>query len=90
MILVVNDANHVACNVTYVSHEGGNLLLSGAITYFLLPNKQYQERTKSLEESIEAERAAHLETKFNSEIVQVSVHFLTRTKNGREGRGKER
>ena len=42
--------------------------------YFpLFPNKQYQERIKSLEESIEAERAAHLETKFNSEIVQVNI-----------------
>ena len=33
-ILVVQDANHVACDVTYVSHEGGNLLLSGTVTYF--------------------------------------------------------
>ena len=31
---------------------------------------------KSLEESIEAERAAHLETKFNSEIVQVRTAVL--------------
>ena len=38
----------------------------------LILTKQYQDRIKSLEESIEAERAAHLETKFNSEIVQVS------------------
>lgn len=38
--------------------------------------EQYQERVKSLEESIEAERAAHLETKFNSEIVQLRVRDL--------------
>lgn len=35
--------------------------------------QQNQERIKSLEESIEAERAAHLETKFNSEIIQVII-----------------
>ena len=35
--------------------------------------QQNQERIKTLEESIEAERAAHLETKFNSEIIQVIV-----------------
>lgn len=29
------------------------------------------QRLRSIEESIESERAAHLETKFNSEIVQV-------------------
>jgi hypothetical protein len=29
------------------------------------------QRARSTEESIELERAAHLETKFNSEIVQV-------------------
>ena len=29
-----------------------------------------------MEESIESERAAHLETKFNSEIVQVNVTYL--------------
>ena len=36
-------------------------------------------RVKTLEESIEAERAAHLESKFNSEIIQVaaSCHSLT-------------
>ncbi|XP_048259658.1 coiled-coil domain-containing protein 171-like isoform X3 [Haliotis rufescens] len=33
-------------------------------------------RIKSLEENIEAERAAHLETKFNSEIVQLRVRDL--------------
>ncbi|XP_048583728.1 coiled-coil domain-containing protein 171 isoform X2 [Nematostella vectensis] len=38
--------------------------------------EQYQERVKTLEESIEAERAAHLETKFNSEIVQLRVRDL--------------
>ncbi|KAJ7371526.1 hypothetical protein OS493_024866 [Desmophyllum pertusum] len=38
--------------------------------------EQYQERIKSLEESIEAERTAHLETKFNSEIVQLRVRDL--------------
>ena len=34
-------------------------------------------RIKSLEEGIEAERAAHLESKFNSEIVQVRLHSLS-------------
>ncbi|XP_067665057.1 coiled-coil domain-containing protein 171-like [Haliotis asinina] len=34
------------------------------------------QRIKSLEENIEAERAAHLETKFNSEIVQLRVRDL--------------
>ncbi len=34
------------------------------------------QRVKQLEEGIEAERAAHLESKFNSEIVQVLL-FLT-------------
>ena len=29
------------------------------------------QRVKQLDENIEAERAAHLESKFNSEIVQV-------------------
>lgn len=38
--------------------------------------EQNQERIKSLEESIEAERAAHLETKFNSEIIQLKVRDL--------------
>nr|KAG5697764.1 hypothetical protein BaRGS_026721 [Batillaria attramentaria] len=33
-------------------------------------------KIKSLEESVEAERAAHLETKFNSEIVQLRVRDL--------------
>ena len=33
-------------------------------------------RIKALEESIEAERAAHLESKFNSEIVQVRIYSL--------------
>jgi hypothetical protein len=33
--------------------------------------QQTRERLKSLEEHVEAERASHLETKFNSEIVQV-------------------
>ena len=31
------------------------------------------DRVKTLESNIEAERAAHLESKFNSEIVQVSI-----------------
>lgn len=39
-------------------------------------------RVRKLEENIEAERAAHLESKFNSEIIQVrfnhvsGIHFL--------------
>ena len=33
--------------------------------------QQVRERLKTLEEHVEAERASHLETKFNSEIVQV-------------------
>ena len=33
-------------------------------------------RVKSLEESIEAERAAHLESKFNSEIIQLRIRDL--------------
>ena len=33
-------------------------------------------RNRTLEENIEAERAAHLETKFNSEIVQVIHSYL--------------
>ncbi|KAL8625440.1 hypothetical protein ACOMHN_018585 [Nucella lapillus] len=33
-------------------------------------------KVKTLEESVEAERAAHLETKFNSEIVQLRVRDL--------------
>jgi hypothetical protein len=33
--------------------------------------QQARERLKNLEEHVEAERASHLETKFNSEIVQV-------------------
>ena len=38
------------------------------------------QRLRSIEESIESERAAHLETKFNSEIVQVKtcrIHIWT-------------
>ncbi|KAI8499369.1 hypothetical protein Bbelb_231330 [Branchiostoma belcheri] len=35
-----------------------------------------QQRIKQLEENIEAERAAHLESKFNSEIVQLRVRDL--------------
>lgn len=31
-----------------------------------------EQRVKSLQSNIEAERGAHLETKFNSEIVQVT------------------
>ena len=34
------------------------------------------QRLRAVEESIESERAAHLETKFNSEIVQVNVTYL--------------
>ena len=37
-------------------------------------------KIKSLEESVEAERAAHLETKFNSEIIQVTVYYISCTK----------
>lgn len=32
------------------------------------------QRLRTVEENIEAERAAHLETKFNSEIIQVLVN----------------
>ncbi|XP_072373595.1 coiled-coil domain-containing protein 171 isoform X1 [Scyliorhinus torazame] len=32
-----------------------------------------QQRMKSLEENIEAERAAHLESKFNSEVIQLRI-----------------
>ena len=35
------------------------------------------QKVKSLESSIEAERAAHLETKFHSEVVQVTHRLLT-------------
>lgn len=42
-------------------------------SFYLILMQQNQERIKSLEESIEAERAAHLETKFNSEIIQVII-----------------
>lgn len=38
-------------------------------------------RVKSLEDSIEAERAAHLESKFNSEIIQVNLFFPIIQKN---------
>ncbi|MBN3303822.1 CC171 protein, partial [Amia calva] len=34
------------------------------------------QRVKSLEESVESERAAHLESKFNSEIVQLRIRDL--------------
>ena len=34
------------------------------------------QRARSLEECVEAERAAHLESKFNSEIIQVN-HILS-------------
>lgn len=34
------------------------------------------QRLRAIEESIESERAAHLETKFNSEIVQVPLVIL--------------
>ncbi|XP_056375568.1 coiled-coil domain-containing protein 171 [Hyla sarda] len=37
------------------------------------------ERVKRLEQSIEAERAAHLESKFNSEIIQLHVRDLERS-----------
>ena len=33
------------------------------------------QRARSLEECVEAERAAHLESKFNSEIIQVSGYI---------------
>jgi len=33
---------------------------------------ELSQRARSLEECVEAERAAHLESKFNSEIIQVS------------------
>ncbi|KAI0214152.1 hypothetical protein LSAT2_000764 [Lamellibrachia satsuma] len=36
----------------------------------------FSRRILSLEESIEAERAAHLESKFNSEIVQLRIRDL--------------
>ncbi|XP_078070034.1 coiled-coil domain-containing protein 171 [Mustelus asterias] len=35
-----------------------------------------QQRMKSLEENIEAERAAHLESKFNSEVIQLRIRDL--------------
>ncbi|XP_051876146.1 coiled-coil domain-containing protein 171-like isoform X2 [Pristis pectinata] len=35
-----------------------------------------QQRVKTLEENIEAERAAHLESKFNSEIIQLRIRDL--------------
>lgn len=35
-------------------------------------------KLRSIEENIEAERASHLETKFNSEIVQVRKIFSWR------------
>ncbi|XP_028411387.1 coiled-coil domain-containing protein 171-like [Dendronephthya gigantea] len=38
--------------------------------------EQARERLKSLEDHVEAERASHLETKFNSEIVQLRVREL--------------
>ena len=34
------------------------------------------QRLRAVEESVESERAAHLETKFNSEIVQVMFCML--------------
>ena len=34
------------------------------------------QRLRAVEESVESERAAHLETKFNSEIVQVRFCML--------------
>ena len=34
------------------------------------------QRLRAVEESVESERAAHLETKFNSEIVQVLFVFF--------------
>ncbi len=37
------------------------------------------ERIRSLEDAVEAERAAHLESKFNSEIVQLRVRDLEGT-----------
>ena len=48
------------------------LVLSGIhiLVYFYLQTATI--RIKALEEGIEAERASHLESKFNSEIVQVN------------------
>ena len=39
-------------------------------------NKELQLQIKTLEENVEAERAAHLETKFNTEVIQVSLYFI--------------
>jgi hypothetical protein len=33
-------------------------------------------RLRSVEENVEAERAAHLETKFNSEIIQAMIKVI--------------
>ncbi|XP_046839327.1 coiled-coil domain-containing protein 171-like isoform X2 [Xenia sp. Carnegie-2017] len=38
--------------------------------------EQARERIKSLEEHVEAERASHLETKFNSEVIQLRASEL--------------
>ena len=50
---------------------------------FLSLFKSALHKLRSIEENIEAERASHLETKFNSEIVQVFyviyIHILLRT-----------
>lgn len=37
------------------------------------------QRMKSLQVNMETERASHLETKFNSEVLQVSTHTHTHT-----------
>lgn len=40
--------------------------------FFKMYSQAATVRIKKLEENIEAERAAHLESKFNSEIIQVN------------------
>ena len=56
------------------------LLQSDFLTTFVLYYQGAVVKIKSLEESVEAERAAHLETKFNSEIIQVTVYYISYTK----------
>ena len=46
----------------------------GSCVHVFSPLQVSDQRVKSLESSVEAERAAHLESKFNSEIIQVTNH----------------